>query len=215
MKKAAVLTVLIVVALASPALAQPSKDKLWTFNIAAGYAVGYDVVDDFFDGGLGVEFGAVYMPRRGHFGAWVQAAYSGLDVNDETLEIIGVSDGDMRIWSLTGGGIWSSRTKKMVNGYIAVGGGWYRREIDLINPAFDFVPGWCIDWWDYCQPGSFIQVEDFVGKDRTIRTGYTAKVGMTFTLKNQSQVYVDISYNTINTTNVDTEFVPLTVGYRW
>ena len=25
------------------------KDKLWTFHLAAGYAVGYDVVDDFFE----------------------------------------------------------------------------------------------------------------------------------------------------------------------
>jgi len=215
MRKAALLTLLMAAALVSPALAQPMKDKLWTFNIAAGYSMANGVADEFFDGGLGFEFGATYMPRRGHFGAWVGTAYSGLDVNDETLELIGVNDGDMRIWSLQGGGIWSSRSKKTANFYVSLGVGWYRREIDLINPALEFVPGWCSPWWDFCQPASLVRTADFVGKDRTSDAGYNGAIGMTFTLKNESQVYVELQYNSVQNDAVDTEFIPLTVGYRW
>ena len=214
MKKAVLLTALVAAVLASPARAQPVRDRTWTFHIAAGYAVGYGVVDDYFDGGLSIEGGATWMPRRGHFGVWMQGAYAGLDVNDDTLKLIGVRDGDMRIWSVGTGGIWASRTKSVVNVYLAAGGGYYHREIDLVNPDVETVPGWCSDWWGYCQPGSVVLVEDYVGKDRTNEFGYIAKVGLTFTLKNQSQIYVDLSYNNIGTP-VETEFIPLTVGYRW
>ena len=117
----ALLNVLMAAALASPALAQPKKDKVLTYNIAVGYSAPYAEVDDFFDGGVGLQFGITYMPRRGHFGAWGGAAYSGLDVNQETLELIGVNDGDMRIWGAQGGAIWSSRTEKIVNFYISLG----------------------------------------------------------------------------------------------
>ena len=215
MRKVAILTVLMAIALTAPAMAQPMKDKRWTFNVAAGYTVPYDVVEEFFDGGLGLEFGATYMPRRGHFGAWMGTAYSALDVNDEMLQTIGVSDGDMRIWSLQGGGIWSSRSQKTVNFYISLGAGWYRREIDLLNPAVLEVPAWCSDWWGFCQPESVVQTEDFVGKDRTSDVGYNGAIGMTFTLKNRSQIYINLQYSSIQTDNVSTEFIPVTVGYRW
>jgi opacity protein-like surface antigen len=214
MKKAALVTLLMAAVLASPALAQPIKDKVLTFSIGAGYSVPYDLVDDFFDGGLGVDFSVIYMPRRGHFGAWGGLGYAGLDVNDETLELIGVNDGDMRIWSLQGGGIWSTRTTKMFNFYVTAGAGWYHREIDLVNPALEVVPGWCSPWWDYCNPASVVQTEDFVGKNRENNWGYNAGIGVTFTLKNKSQIYVDLRFNSIQT-DVETEFVPFVVGYRW
>lgn len=215
MRKVTLLTVLMAAALASPALAQPMKDKRWTLNVAAGYTVPNGVVDEFFDGGLAFEFGLTYMPKRSHLGAWIGTAFSGLDVNDEMLEILGVSAGDMRIWSLQGGGIWASRTKKTFNVYVAMGVGWYQREIDLLRPTTEEVPGWCIDWWDFCQPESVVQTGEIVGKNNTSDFGFNGAIGMTFTLKNLSQVYVELQYNSIQNDAVETEFVPLTVGYRW
>ena len=39
-----------------------------------------------------------------------------------------------------------------------------------------------------------------------------AEIGVTTA---PSQIYINLQFNSIQTVNVNTEFIPLTVGYRW
>jgi hypothetical protein len=214
MRRTALLTALVMLALAAPAAAQPLRNRTWTGQLAGGYSAPEGNADDFFDGGFTILGGATWMPREGHFGLWMEAGYSGFDVTDEALENIGVADGDMRIWYGTGGVIWSTRSTRKVNFYIAVGGGMYRRVIDLLNPTLEYVPEYCNPYWYFCEPGSVQATSEIVGENRETEVGYNGGFGLTFTLDNDSQIYVELKYHSMST-DMDTEFLPLVVGFRW
>jgi hypothetical protein len=217
MRKTAFLAALVMLALAAPAVAQPLRNRTWTGQLAAGYSAPEGAADEFFQGGFTLLGGATWMPREGHFGVWMELGYTGLDVTNAALEGIGVADGDMRIWYATGGGIWSTRSTRKVNFYIAVGGGMYRRVIDLLNPTLEYVPEYCDPYWYFCDDddyGGVVTTGDIVGENRETEVGYNGGFGMTFTLDNDSQIYVEIKYHSIST-EIETEFLPFAVGYRW
>lgn len=199
---------------ASPAAALPQKNRSWTGQMAAGYTAPSGVVDDLFLGGATFAVGATYKPKRSPIGAWAELGYNGFDVNGPTLEAIGVQVGDLRIWSVTGGFIWPIHTKNKVDLYVLGGVGWYRAQVELLNPSFDTIPPGCATWWDWCQPETPIPTAEIVGSRTATEPGYDGGLGLTFTVKNRSEIYIELKYHRIET-EVPTELYPFAVGYRW
>jgi hypothetical protein len=121
----------------------------------------------------------------------------------------------MDIFSITGGGIWSTSTEGSVDFYVAAGLGWYRLDVQLRDPAVALVPPGCSPWWYWCHPGGAIPVEEIVGSETQNKIGGNAGVGLTFALANDSQIYVEVKYHRMESDPVSTSWVPVTVGYRW
>lgn len=201
--------------LATLAAAQPQKNRAWTGQIAVGYSASQGIIDEFFGAGFTFAVGGTYQPKRSPVGAWAELGYNGFDVSDAILEQLDVGSGDMRIWSLSGGFLWSIRTKSPVDVYVSGGPGWYRQEVELVNPGLEVLPPGCAVWWDWCQPETPIPASDIVGSRTTTRFGYNGGFGLTFALESGSQIYVELKYHRIDTTKEPTEFIPLAVGYRW
>jgi hypothetical protein len=200
--------------LVTPAEALPKKNRSWTGNMGIGYTVPNDVIDELMASGFNLAVGATWKPRRSPVGLWTGLGYNGWDVNGRTLDSIGVMNGDLRIWSITGGVVWPIETKKAVDVEFSAGFGFYRVQVELLNPSFDIVPPGCFSWWGWCQGPVTVPVADVVGSADSIRTGWDIGMAISFTLHNQSEIYIQAKFHRINTKE-KTEFIPITVGYRW
>lgn len=215
MKKTALIIVALAVLLPGRADAQlGQKTPAWSGQIGAGYSAPLGVVDELFDGGVSIVGGATYHPRTAPvFGAWVEGNYNGYDVKRDVLNAIGVTNGDLRMWSATGG--LSVETRGKVGFYFSLGAGWYQREIDLVNPTEAVLGFACHPWWDFCAPVSLVITQDVVGSRTTSGIGYNGGLGLTFRLARGSRIYVETKYHYVPADVEPIELLPFVVGYRW
>lgn len=215
MKKQALLVLGIALLLAGPANAQQvEKNRSWTGQLAAGYSAPLGIVDELFEGGFSLTGGATYHRRNVPvIGAWIEGNYNGYDVNQAALDQIGVANGDLRMWSATGG--LSLEAKGKVGFYFALGAGWYRREIDLVNPTTTTTGLACNPWWDFCRLVALVPTQNVVGSRKTSGVGYNGGFALTFRLASGSQVYVEAKYHYIPADLAPIELIPILVGYRW
>jgi hypothetical protein len=217
MRRSILLASLPMLALASPAPAQLDRPRAWTGNLAAGYSTPQGIAGELCTAGFTFLGGATYTPRHlAILGAWVEAGYNGYDVNEATLDTIGVGNGDLRIWSVTGGLRLGTRTRGRTDFYFTLGGGWYQWEVDLLNPSeFVLAPG-CSPWWDFCQGPAVLPASEIVGSVTTIDVGVNGGFGLTFALRSGRQIYTEVKYHYVKLDGKEPiEMVPLVVGYRW
>ena len=215
-KRISALCVVLLLVSGSLALAQPDKPwKSWTGNVAIGYSMTQGDASDFFDNGWNFTGGATYKPETWPVGVFVEGAFNRFDAKNNLTEALGVGSGDMDIFSITGGGIWSTKTQGRVDFYVSAGAGWYRRSIELRNPTTAYFPPTCNPWWYWCTPGGLIPAEEIVGSDTQNKVGANGGIGLTFALANDSQIYLEVKYHWMDTKEEATTWVPVTVGYRW
>ena len=210
-------TLILAIALLLPARANaqlPRDARPWSFQIGAGYSAPQGIVDELFDAGFTIVGGATYHPIGAPvLGLWVEGNYNGYDVTQEALDAIGVANGDLRMWSVTGGiGL---EVKGKVGFYFALGTGWYRRQIDLVNPTRPVLGVACNPWWDFCAPVQLVIEQNVVGSRTTNGFGYNGGLGLTFRLASGSQIYVEAKYHYIPADVEPIELIPVVVGYRW
>ena len=200
--------------LAPAAMAQPKKDwKSWYGDVSVAYSSPEGAAGDAVDSGWNLSGGAIYRPTDWPVGLWTELGYNNFDIKGSILDQLGVNNGDVDIWSLTGGAIWSTQSSKPVNFYLEAGIGWYLIDVTVTNPGVGFVPPICGWWW--CLPGGAVPVDVIVGSESTIRFGYDAGIGITFAVGDGSQIYLEAKYHWAQTTNETTEYVPIAIGFRW
>jgi hypothetical protein len=51
--------------------------------------------------------------------------------------------------------------------------------------------------------------------DTQNKLGYSLGLGLSFTLKNDSEIYLDLRYQRMDTDPEATEWIPVYIGYRW
>ena len=66
--------------------------------------------DDFVDDGWGLGGGVIYRPAELPLGILIDAGWSSFDLDRSALREIDIDNGDVTIWNLSGGGIWSTRS---------------------------------------------------------------------------------------------------------
>ena len=219
MKRTVLLALAIALLLPSVSSAQRSlrRTSPWTGQVAAGYTIPAPdgIVDVLFDGGGTIVGGATYHVRRAPFLGFVfEASYNGYDVKQEVLDELTVSAGDLRIWGITSGVTFASRGK--VGVYGTLGAGWYRRQIDLLEPNEPIIGIFCNPWWYFCSPVSLRVTQNVVGSVVEAGIGYNAGLGLTFRLKKKDRaIYVEAKYHYIPGEREPLEMLPVVVGYRW
>jgi len=214
-KRLALLILTICVLLPAPASAQrPEKKTAWSGQVGAGLSGSIGIIDELMEGGFSITGGATYNVRRApFFGFWFEGNYNGWDVKQQELETLGVKNGDLRIWSITSG--ISLRTRGKVGFYGALGGGWYRQQIDLVNPAESNPAIACNSWWNYCTGVSLVVSQNVVGQVSDGSVGYNAGLGLTFKLRSENMIYIEVKYHNIPHDVAAIELIPFIVGYRW
>jgi len=214
MLKMRVLVLAVACLVFSPsAMAQQKDWKSWYGHAAIGYSSPEGAAGDALDGGWNINAGAAYNPDDWPVGLFAELGFNTFDVNRRTTETLEATDGDVDIWSLTGGFLWTTRNEGLVNFYTEGGIGWYLIDVTLTDPALALVPGFC--GWYWCVPPGVVETDAIVGSDSTIRFGYNAGIGLAFTVGKGSQIYLEAKYHWAQTTNKTTEYLPIVLGFRW
>lgn len=211
----------IVLLLGAPlAMAQHKDWKSWYGEVSGNYTLpmvsgtdpngnSVDPLDD----GWGISAGAIYKPKDWPLGIFMELGYNAFDVSNDALRLLDVPGGDADIWNLTGGFHWTTETNSIVNFYVQGGIGWYYISARLTSPGVGWTPGWC--GWYWCYPPGYVPVTNVLASESTTRFGYNAAIGLSFETGQAGEVYIEASYHWAQTTNETTEYLPISVGFRW
>jgi hypothetical protein len=117
----------------------------------------------------------------------------------------------MSMWNLTAEIMWEFGKPDKIGGYIAAGGGGYRRYTALTATAL--VDGiYCDPWWGWCYPTTV--VGDVVTNDNTLtKWGWSVAAGITFGV-GPGQLYLEARYHWQESTPT-TQYFPILLGYRF
>jgi len=212
MKRASWFVVLgvLVVAAAIPAQAQDKKEVQG--YIAGGYVQPFGNADDFLNAGWNISGGAIFRPMPDKpFGVRLDLGYSSMDADNAVLSgtIPGsflVDDGYVSMGNLTAEFMWEFGNPDKFGGYLAVGGGGYRRYAAL---TADVPVGYCDYYWG-CWYGTGTET---LADDSLIKWGWSVAGGATFAV-GSGQLYVEARYHWMMS-SPSTQYFPILIGYRF
>jgi opacity protein-like surface antigen len=200
-----------------PVEAQFEKDwKSWYGQLGAGYSLPQADAGDALEDDLWWTGGVAYYPETWPVGILVELAYSDYDLRSDVLEQIQPPDtrieGDVAVWALTAGAVWSPRLSNSA-GFYAVGSvGAYRLEGTLSQPGTYSGTG-CDPWLWWCDAGA--EAGDVVpDSESATELGFSLGVGVTFEVGLSAELYLEARYHRIGGDET-TELLPLVLGYRW
>jgi hypothetical protein len=189
-------------------------DKSWKtifghISLGAGLPQGdaSEVAEDGFTFGGGVS----YWPEVWPLGLQFDLGYNKFDIEKAFVNAADASDGDIEMLSLTSAGVWSPFEGRFGLDLIA-GVGVYRIEGELTDPGF-YLGTVCDPWLWWCYTG-ILEGDVVVAKESTTEFGYNAGLSLTFELMSGSQFFLESRYHWIDT-DVGTEYVPISIGFRW
>lgn len=190
---------------------KPWKD--WYGHIAGSYTLTQDDIAKVFNDGWGISGGATYRPEGWAIGLTGELGFNDFGMTKAARNFFESSGGDGEIWSLTTGLLWGPQHSGRVGFNLQAGIGGYYFKGRLKEPTYvcgpicdPFNPWWC--WWG-CTPGSIIT-------DSTSSTnfGYYIGAAITFELDNDSIIYIEAKYHTVET-DFSTTYIPISIGFRW
>jgi hypothetical protein len=206
-----VLGLMVIPAIAEAQYSKPWKD--WYGHVAGSYTLTDGDLSKAFNDGWGVSGGATYRPDNWFLGITGELAYNDFGMTAEARDFFESSGGDGSIWSLTGGLVWGPKLSGKVGFNLQAGIGGYYLEARLKEPAYvcgpicdPLYPWWC--WWG-CTPGNVI-----TDSKSSTEFGYYVGAAITFELASDAIIYVEAKYHTIET-EVQTTYIPISVGMRW
>jgi hypothetical protein len=206
-----ILGLFVVPTTAEAQYSKPWKD--WYGHVAGSYVLTEDDFAQVFNDGWGISGGATYRPDSWAIGIMGELAYNDFGMTTEAREFFESSGGDGEIWSLTAGLVWGPKLSGKIGFNLQAGIGGYYVRGRLKEPGYvcgpicdPFNPWWC--WWG-CTPGNVIT-------DSTSSTnfGYYIGAAITFELDNDSIIYLEAKYHTVET-DFQTSYLPISIGYRW
>jgi hypothetical protein len=196
------------------ALAQPDKGSYWTGYVAGGWGIAQGDAADSIDDGWTISGGAVFKEDQWPIGISFGLEYSEYDLDREIVDFYEGSGGDVEIWGLTAGGMWSTKTQGPVDFYINAGAGMYTVKARIYEVGLVAYPPYCppYSWW--CYPGGVGSGTYVKGSDSTTKAGFYGALGVTFETASLNQFYIEARYQQIQTKQA-TEMVPIVIGFRW
>jgi len=217
MKKYAYILAAILVA-AVPAASAQSKKPVVGY-VAGGYDMTLGTTSDYLSDGWEFNGGVIFHPSpSGPIGIRLDLGYHYWDATSQLLQLgqsttdnLRIDDGNGSVWSLTADALWEFGGDGKVGGYVGVGIGGYKRRVELTQEVLQ--TGYiCDPWWGWCYPAA--TVGDVVTDSDTVtKFGYNAALGITLPV-GEGDLYFEARYHYMDTPTA-TEFLPITIGYRW
>jgi hypothetical protein len=208
--------IVLTLAAAAPALA--GADQPIQGYIAGGFSQPVSTADTYLQGGWAISGGMLLRPAHAphSFALAIDAAYNEWDAKKALLDL-GASDnfrtdgGWGSMFSLTVEPRWTFGHPRSVNGYVGIGIGGYRRYVALTQTVLQ--NGYiCDPWWGWCYPG-LVPGTAITADDKLTKFGYNATIGMTIPV-GAGEMFIEARYHYMITTTA-TEYVPLSLGYRF
>ena len=200
-------------AVAIPAQAQDKKEVQG--YVAGGYVMPEGKAGDYFDGGWNISGGVIFRPMPAKpFGVRLDLGYSSMDASNNLLSQPNVpkiaNDGYMSMGNLTAEFMWEFGNPDKFGGYLAVGGGGYRRYAALTADVSQL--GYVCDPYWGCYYATYTGSQTIVS-DTLTKWGWSTALGMTFAVGN-GQLYLEARYHW-QMTSPTTQYFPILLGYRF
>jgi len=158
-------------------------------------------------GGAGVNFSP-------YAGLMVDVGYDNLGINSSTLTNIGVPGGRMSVFSATLNPIVHLTPKRHFDLYVTGGGGLYHRYQEFTAPTVQVTTGF--DPFFGFFPVT-LAANQVLASYSVNKPGIDAGIGIAFGSKFHGKFFAEARYNRIFMGNNfgDTEYLPVTFGFRW
>jgi len=216
MKRASRIVVLgvLAVAVAIPVRAQDKKEVQG--YVAAGYVMPESKAADYLDDGWNISGGVIFRPLPDKpFGVRLDLGYSSMDANNNAVSLGNAADylvdgGYMSMGNLTAEVMWEFGNPGKFGGYVAVGGGGYRRYAALTADVLQ--TGYVCDPYWGCYYTSFLG-EQTLASNSLIKWGWSAAAGATFAV-GSGQLYLEARYHWMMS-SPSTQILPILIGYRF
>ena len=221
MKKAVCILGLLMIVAAAPVHAQVGAKPL-IGHFAFGYVQPQGKAGNLVDGGWNFSGGATFLenPNR-PFGLRGDFSYSWFYAKDQTIDSASggnvptrIDDGFASMSSITLDAVYDlSHRQGKVGGYFGLGLGMYSRYWQLTQEAL--TSGiWCDPWTGWCYPVTGVG-NVIADSDRLTKLGYQAVAAITFATSKGGQVYLEASYNYMDSSPHPTTYAPILLGFRW
>ena len=221
------LLVAALVLVSTAATAQPRPDKSWKSwfgHIDGSYSLAQGDAGDVLDDGFSIGGGAMYWPEDWAVGLVLDLDYSEFDISSSTIREINdaiiesggegmLTGGDVTNWALSVNLTWSPTEGQ---GFYLIGGAsvnWIEGRVT--ETGLIYFPPICDPWFWWCTPGGVGPGTVTAASVDSTEFGWNAGLGWAFEVGTGSQIYIEARFNSINTSPLGTDYLPLTIGYRW
>lgn len=186
----------------------------FAFNVGAGFTQGLGSTGTRTDLGWNVRAGAG-VNFNPYVGVMVNAAYDNMGINSSTLASFGAPGGRMSVLSFTLDPIVHLNPKGRVDVYVTGGGGLFHRYQELTTPSVSTIAAFdpFFGYYPVNVTGNAILASYSVNKP-----GIDIGAGVAFGRKWNGKFFAEARYERIfmgNRFANDTEYLPVTFGFRW
>lgn len=196
-----------------------SQDRPISWHFDAGYSFTSGTTSDYLDDGWILGAGLTWKPRPDTpFSLQADLHYSTYGATSNLIRLANqqtdtarIDDGDTDIWGLNVNGVYRVPFGPRARGYVSAGIGEYYRKVQMTQTVL--VAGvYCDPWWGFCYNAVF-PGQAIVQEESTTKFAWNAGVGVEFPTSGGSW-FIDARYHRIETSK-PTEFIPISVGFRF
>jgi hypothetical protein len=145
-------------------------------------------------------------------GAKIDLGYNSFGINSTTLNNIGVPNGSVSVFSATLDPIVHLNPRGHFDVYLTGGGGLFHRYQEFSQPAAATVTGFDPFFGFY--PVT-VPVNQILGSYSVNKPGIDVGAGFAVGTKFHGKIFAEAKYDRIFLGNYHTDYLPVTVGYRW
>ena len=207
-----VCVVLLAAALLCAGSAGAQYSKTWYGHIAGAYSTVQGDAGDAVDDGISLMGGTTWRPEGRRVGFTAELGFHDFDIDQAVAEALDARDGTLDIVSFTIGPSWIFQKEGQAGFQFSVAAGLYDVTGELTEPGL-FLGPVCDPWFWWCYPG-IVPGDVIVARESTTQFGFNIGLGVTFDVGIDKQIFLEARFHRINTQSA-TEFIPITVGFRW
>lgn len=183
----------------------------FAFDLGGGFTSPLGIQGTRTDYGWGLKAGAG-INVNSHLGLMLNVGYDSLGINSGTLSQIGVTGGNLNIFSARFDPVLHVGTYRHADFYITGGGGLYHQErtfgspvsgaTEIVDPFLSYAP----------VTGAVGAVASSYSVNKP---GIDAGMGVAFGSKWHGKFFAEARYNRIFNNDTHTDYLPVTFGFRW
>lgn len=202
---------------ASPAGAEPYEHK-GTFLMGGGFNNPVGTAHQYLNSSGTIMFGGG-RNIFDHFALEVEYTHNWLAVDPDVLDRAATDSTEIAgtnasLWSVTLNGVLRFGDLDDNIPWITFGAGYYKRNIQLTQATYTYVPPVWDPWWGWVG-GGWVPGETIVGSRADVGLGFNVGIGFDFPIESNGVLFVEARYHRAFLPGVEPQIVPVMAGLRW